>query len=150
VVKAVIIRLVIFNFEFQINLMLSTLIFLFIFVPIIELALLIEVGQYIGTFYSVLLVIATGVVGAFLAKLEGLRVWQALQKDLQQFKMPTDRMIDGVLILIGGAFLLTPGLITDFLGFLLIIPFTRFPVREYLKKRFTRKMKDKIKVIDLS
>jgi len=130
--------------------MLSTLIFLFIFVPIIELALLIEVGQYIGTFYSVLLVIATGVVGAFLAKLEGLRVWQALQKDLQQFKMPTDRMIDGVLILIGGAFLLTPGLITDFLGFLLIIPFTRFPVREYLKKRFTRKMKDKIKVIDLS
>jgi len=130
--------------------MFSTLILLFILVPIIELALLIEGAQYIWTFYTVLLVIVTGVVGAFLAKLEGLRVWQALQKDLQQFKMPTDRIIDGVLILISGAFLLTPGLITDVLGFLLIIPFTRFPVREYLKKRFTRKMKDKIKVIDMS
>lgn len=129
--------------------MLSTLIALFIFVPIIELALLIEVGQYIGTFYTILLVIVTGVIGGFLAKLEGLRVWRALQNDLRQFKMPTDRMIDGALILVGGAFLLTPGIITDILGFLLIIPFTRFPLREYLKKRFTRKMKDNIKVIDM-
>jgi len=130
--------------------MLSTLIILFIFVPIIEIALLIEVGQYIGTINTILLVIITGVLGAILAKLEGLRVWYGLQNDLKQFKMPTDRMVDGVLILIGGAFLLTPGLITDILGFLLIIPFTRFPVREYLKRRFTRKMKDKVKVIDLS
>ena len=121
--------------------MLATLILLFIFVPIIELAVLIEVGQYIGTFYTILLVIVTGVVGAFLAKMEGLRVWHALQKDLKQFKMPTDRMIDGVLILIGGAFLLTPGLITDILGFLLIIPFTRFPIREYVKRRFIKKAK---------
>jgi len=129
--------------------MLATLITLFILVPIIELAVLIEVGQYIGTFYTIMLVIVTGVVGAFLAKMEGLRVWHQLQRDLRELKMPTDRMIDGVLILIGGAFLLTPGLITDVLGFLLIIPFTRFPLREYLKKRFTRKMKDKIKVIDI-
>lgn len=129
--------------------MLSTLIALFIFVPIIELMLLIEVGQYIGTFYTVALVIITGVLGAILAKLEGLRVWHGLQKDLRQFKMPTDRMIDGALILIGGAFLLTPGLITDVLGLLLIIPFTRFPVREYLKRRFTKKMKNNIKVIDM-
>ena len=129
--------------------MLSTLILLFIFVPIIELALLIEVGQYIGTFYTILLVIVTGVVGGFLAKLEGLRVWHALQNDLRQFKMPTDRMIDGALILVGGVFLLTPGIITDVLGFLLIIPFTRFPLREYLKKRFIRKMKNSIKVIDM-
>ena len=129
--------------------MLSTLIILFIFVPIIELTLLIEVGQYIGTFYTIMLVIVTGVVGAFLAKMEGLRVWHQLQNDLKSLKMPTNRIIDGVLILIGGAFLLTPGLITDILGFLLIIPFTRFPVREYLKRRFSRKVKDKIKVIDM-
>ena len=129
--------------------MLSILIILFIFVPIVELALLIEVGQYIGTFYTVMLVIVTGLVGAILAKLEGLRVWHGLQNDLRQFKMPTSRMIDGVLILVGGAFLLTPGLITDVLGFLLIIPFTRFPVREYLKRRFLKKIKDKVKVIDM-
>ena len=130
--------------------MLATLIALFIFVPIIELAVLIEVGQYIGTFYTIMLVIVTGVVGAFFAKMEGLRVWHNLQNDLRQFKMPTDRIVDGALILIGGAFLLTPGLITDILGFILIIPFTRFPIREYLKRRFSQKVKDKVKVIDLS
>lgn len=121
--------------------MLATLLTLFILVPIIELAVLIEVGQYIGTFYTIMLVVVTGVVGAFLAKMEGLRVWHALQKDLRSMKMPTDRMIDGVLILIGGAFLLTPGLVTDILGFLLIIPFTRFPIREYLKRQFIKKTK---------
>ena len=130
--------------------MLPTLIFLFIFVPIIELAILIQVGQYIGTFYTILLVIVTGVVGAFLAKMEGLRVWRQLQNDLRQFKMPTDRLIDGVLILIGGVLLLTPGLMADVFGLLLVIPFTRFGVRQYLKKRFAKKTKEKIKVIDLS
>lgn len=121
--------------------MLSILLILFIFVPLIELALLIEVGQRIGTFYTVLLVIATGVVGAILTKFEGLRIWHQLQKDLKQFKMPTDRIIDGVLILIGGAMLLTPGLITDVLGFLLVIPFSRIIFREILKKKFAKKAK---------
>ncbi|MHA1410808.1 MAG: FxsA family protein [Candidatus Odinarchaeia archaeon] len=124
--------------------MLSILIILFIFVPLIELAILIEVGQHLGTLNTILLVVVTGVVGAILAKLEGLRVWRQLQKDLSELKMPGDRIIDGVLILIGGALLLTPGLITDVLGFLLIIPFSRFPIREILKRRFARKIQNKI------
>lgn len=119
--------------------MLAVLAVLFILVPIIELALLIEVGQSIGTFYTILLVVSTGMVGAFLAKLEGLRVWHQLQTDLQQLKVPTDRIIDGVLILIGGVLLLTPGLITDILGLLLVLPFTRIVFREILKKKFTKK-----------
>ncbi len=130
--------------------MLYFLIILFIVVPIIEIALLIEVGRYVGTFYTIFLIIATGVVGAFLAKLEGLRVWHNLQNDMKQFKMPTNRIIDGVFILIGGVLLLTPGLVTDLIGFILIIPFTRFPIREYLKKRLVKKSKNKIKIIDLS
>jgi len=121
--------------------MLSILILLFIFVPIIELGLLIEIGQYIGTWYTILLVITTGIAGAILTKLEGLRVWHSLQNDLRQFRMPTDRIIDGALILIGGAFLLTPGIITDVLGFLLVIPFTRLIFREILKKNFVKKAK---------
>ena len=76
--------------------MLGKLILLFIFVPIIELALLIQVGQYLGTLNTILLVIITGFAGGFLAKLEGLRVLQNIQKDLLEFKMPADRLIDGV------------------------------------------------------
>lgn len=81
--------------------MLYFLIILFIIVPIIEIALLIEVGRYIGTFYTIFLIITTGIAGAFLVKLEGLRVWHNLQNDMRQFKMPTNRIIDGVFILIG-------------------------------------------------
>ncbi|MAF13613.1 MAG: membrane protein FxsA [Parcubacteria group bacterium] len=133
--------------------MLSTLILLFVAVPIIELYILIEVGQFIGAGYTILLVISTGIVGAILAKFEGLRVWHGLQKDLMSLKMPTNRIVDGVLILIGGVLLLTPGIITDIIGFLLIIPFTRPIIREPLKKHFAKKtkqgVKDRIKVIDV-
>ena len=121
--------------------MLPILIIIFILVPIMEIAVLLEVGQRIGTVYTILLVVVTGVVGAYLAKMEGLRVWYELQKDLQQFKIPTNRIIDGVLILIGGVLLLTPGLITDVLGLLLVLPFTRVFARKILKKKFTQKAK---------
>ena len=120
--------------------MLSILIPLFIIVPLIELAILIEIGQWIGTFYTVLLVVGTGIIGAILAKLEGMRVWHKLQKDLQELKMPTNRIIDGVLILIGSAMLLTPGILTDILGFCLIIPGPRNIIREIIKKRFSKKI----------
>lgn len=133
--------------------MLGKLILLFIFVPVIELALLIQVGQYLGTLNTILLVIITGVVGGILAKLEGLRVMQNIQKDLMELKMPADRLVDGVLVLIGGILLLTPGILTDILGLSLLIPFTRKFFREMVKKKFASKISRKesnIKVIDLN
>lgn len=136
--------------------MLGKLILLFIFVPIIELALLIKIGQYLGTLNTILLVIITGVAGATLAKLEGLRVLSLIQTDLLNSKMPTDRLIDGVLILVGGILLLTPGVITDVIGLLLIIPVTRPIFQKPLKKKFNSKInhqnpvRSQVEVIDIS
>ena len=129
--------------------MFGKFILLFIIVPIIELFLLIEVGKYLGTLNTVLLVVITGIIGGTLAKFEGLRVWRQLQDDLINLKMPTDSMIDGVLVLIGGVMLITPGILTDLFGLFLIIPLTRLPARIYLKKRFAGKTKNNIKVIDI-
>lgn len=115
---------------------LSKLIPLFIIVPLMELALLIQIGRWIGTWEAIGLCIITGILGAFLVQLEGLRIWARLQYELLQFRMPTKEIIDGVLILIGGIVLLTPGVITDLIGFSMLLPFTRPLYRNYLKKKF--------------
>jgi len=130
--------------------MFSTLALLFIVVPMLELYLLIKIGSYLGSFNTIALVIITGVIGAFLAKLEGLRLLHAIQKDLSEMKMPGDKLIDGLLILVGGVMLLTPGVLTDLLGILLIIPFTRPIFREMAKKKFTSGMKKgSVKIINM-
>jgi UPF0716 protein FxsA len=118
--------------------MLGYLILLFTAVPIIELALLIKVGQYIGVGYTLGVVVITGVVGAYLAKLQGLLTLRRIQDDINQGKMPADRLFDGVLILCSGILLLTPGFITDLIGLMGLIPFTRNLFKQWLK----RKIKD--------
>lgn len=131
--------------------MFGKLFLLFTAVPLIELYLLLTLGQFIGPWYTVLIVITTGLVGALLAKLEGMRVWYQVQQELQQFKMPGDRLIDGVLVLIGGVLLITPGVLTDVLGFSLIIPPSRAVIREIVKKKMGKKVSQKthVKVIDM-
>ena len=119
--------------------MLGYLIGLFIIVPIAELAILIKVGQHIGALNTVSIVIATGVMGALLAKREGTKTLQGIHRDLELGILPGERLLDGFFIFCGGLMLLTPGLITDVLGFLLLIPYTRFYAKEWLKKKF-RKM----------
>ena len=116
--------------------MLGYLILLFIAVPIVELALLIKVGQYIGVFNTIILVIGTGVAGAFLAKREGLKTLYDIQQDLDLGMLPSEHLLDGFFIFCGGLLLLTPGLITDILGFFFLIPYTRSLVKEWLKNRF--------------
>lgn len=125
---------------------------LFILVPMVELALLIEVGRFLGTVNTIILVIVTGVLGAALAKFEGLRVMTDLQKDLMQMKMPADKLIEGVMVLVGGLLLLTPGILTDITGVLLILPISRRIFKEMLKKKFAQKVdaRTHVKVIDLS
>ncbi len=114
--------------------MLIKLILLFTIVPFIELTLLIEIGSYIGTLNTIIIVIVTGIIGAFMARIAGLTVFLKIQENLREGIFPSDELFDGVLILISGAFLLTPGLLTDALGFFLLIPFGRQVVKGWLKE----------------
>jgi UPF0716 protein FxsA len=105
--------------------MVGKLLILFIVVPIIELVLLIEIGRIIGTFYTIGLIFVTGIIGVFLAKTQGFLVLRNIQLSLARGEMPGQHLIDGLLIFAGGLVLLTPGLLTDLLGFSLLFPVTR-------------------------
>jgi UPF0716 protein FxsA len=116
--------------------MFARLLALFICVPLIELMLLIQLGQWVGLGPTIALVVVTGFLGATLARQQGFRVWTKIQMELQAGRMPASDMIDGLLILIGGIVLLTPGLLTDFCGFALMIPQVRRWLKSRLEKRF--------------
>lgn len=118
--------------------MLYYLILLFTVVPVIELALLIRVGQSIGLMNTVTLVIVTGVIGAYMARAEGLRTLINIQNDINSGTMPAERLFDGVLILCGGLLLLTPGLITDAIGFMCLFPMTRTMIKVWLREKAKR------------
>jgi len=120
--------------------MLLKLILIFTIVPFIELSLLIELGSVIGTLPTILVVVITGVIGAFMARIAGLSVLFKIQENLRQGIFPRDEFFDGVLILIGGAFLLTPGLLTDALGFFLLLPPGRSVVKRWLQEILKRRM----------
>lgn len=109
------------------------LIVLFIVVPAIELWGLIAVGRVIGGWSTVALVILTGIVGAWLAKQQGLQVFRLVQLQLSRGQMPTETLMDGVLVLIGGLMLLAPGFFSDVFGLILLIPYTRMIIRHLLK-----------------
>ncbi len=110
----------------------AKLLFLFILVPALELALLIEVGQRIGTLNTLLLIALTGAVGASLARRQGLGVLRRMQAEFDQGRVPSSSIVDGVIILLSGALLITPGLLTDTLGFLCLVPTTRAMIRSLL------------------
>ncbi|TDX51633.1 FxsA family protein [Orenia marismortui] len=114
------------------------LILLFTIIPLIELTLLIKMSYYMGIVYTISLVATTGIIGAFLAKKQGTSVLKEINHSLSQGIMPADRLIDGLLILIGSAFLITPGLLTDLVGFSCIIPFTRKRVKILTKGRLNK------------
>jgi UPF0716 protein FxsA len=112
------------------------LLLLFTVVPLVELFILVKLGSVVGVLPTVALVICTGVLGAWLARQQGLGVLKRLTTDLDQGRLPAEALIDGLLILIAGAVLLTPGLITDGLGFFLLIPQGRAAVRKLVAARF--------------
>lgn len=113
---------------------------LFTLVPVGELWLLIEVGKIIGTWPTVLIVASTGFFGVMLAKSQGLSVIRRLTSDMEMGDLPGEQLLDGACILVGGAFLLTPGLVTDALGFSLLIPFTRSFIKNVVRRYLKRKM----------
>ncbi|MCK5255766.1 MAG: FxsA family protein [Deltaproteobacteria bacterium] len=120
--------------------MLLKLILIFTIVPFIELSLLIEIGARIGTFNTIMLIVITGVIGAFMARIAGLNVLFKIQENLREGVFPRDELFDGILVLIGGVLLLTPGLLTDALGFFLLLPFGQALVRRWLKEIMKRRL----------
>ena len=115
--------------------MLGYLILLFTAVPLVELAILIKIGQYAGVAYTIGIVLLTGIAGAYLAKMQGLITLRRIQEDINQGKMPADKLFDGVLILCSGILLLTPGLLTDIIGFMGLIPLTRNLLKRWIKAK---------------
>lgn len=118
--------------------MFQRLLILFITIPLVEILILIKMGEIFGFWTTVGLVIGTGVLGAYLAKLHGLTIWFDIQRDLNMGVMPTDKMLDGLLVLVGGVVLLTPGLLTDIAGFLLLIPASRTVIKTWVRDRMAR------------
>jgi len=116
--------------------MFGKLLFLFITIPIVELFILIKLGTVIGFWPTIGIVIITGILGASLARLQGFLVFRQIQDELQSGQIPADKMLDGLLIFIGGVVLLTPGLLTDLAGFAMLIPWTRNILKKYLKSKF--------------
>lgn len=112
---------------------------LFVVVPLVELYILIQVGQVIGALWTILLLIAVSVLGSYLIKREGRRAWEALRVALESHKMPARELADGALILIGGTLLLTPGFLSDVVGLFFVLPFTRPVARRVLTQFVTRK-----------
>lgn len=118
----------------------STLLFLFIATPLVELALLLKMSEWLGWVHTVALVIVTGVIGASMARQQGLSLLLKIQGELNQGMLPAPRMIDGLMILAAGLLLITPGLITDAVGFALLVPPIRKGVKRMLKRWFERKI----------
>lgn len=108
----------------------------FTLIPLVEVALLIKIGQNFGALPTILLVIITGGTGVFLAKNQGLFVLGSIQHNLQQGIVPGDALIEGLLVFAGSILLVTPGLLTDLFGFFLLVPVSRIIVRNYLKYKF--------------
>ena len=120
--------------------MLPHLLILFTVLPVVELAILIEIGKAISLGPTLGIIILTGVVGAALARHQGIRTLGRIQSDLAAGAIPTGPMVDGLLILIAGAVLITPGVITDTLGFALLVPFVRRRIRRWLRRYFERRI----------
>src|SRR3954471_2173208 len=116
------------------------LVALFIAVPLGEIYVIIQVGQAIGAWWTILLLVADSIFGSWLIRLEGSRAWRALRDTLDSGRMPAKELADAALILIGGTLMLAPGFVTDAFGILLILPFTRLVARRLLTQVVTRRL----------
>ena len=112
----------------------------FILVPIVEIYVIIQVGQVIGPWWTILLLIADSVFGSWLLRREGSKAWQSLSTALAEGRMPARELADGILIVIGGTLMLTPGFVTDAFGVLAILPFTRPLARRVLARLIARRL----------
>ena len=112
----------------------------FVLVPLVEIWAILQVGQLVGAWWTIVLLVLDSMVGAWLIKREGGRAWQALRQALQNGRMPARELADGALILIGGTLMLSPGFVLDVAGILLILPFTRPVARRLLTSVVERRL----------
>jgi UPF0716 protein FxsA len=111
---------------------------LFVLVPLVELALLVQVGRWIGVLPTIGIVAVTGLLGAWLARSQGVQALSRLQSETAAGRVPAQPFLDGAAILVGGLLLLTPGVLSDLFGFALLLPPTRRPLQRYALDRIVR------------
>ena len=116
------------------------LVLAFVVVPLVEIYVIIQVGQVIGAWWTILLLIADSILGSWLVKREGGRAWRALRTALNEGRMPARELADGMLILVGGTLILSPGFVLDAIGLLCILPLTRPIGRRILSRVISRKL----------
>jgi len=116
-------------------------------VPLAEIALIVAVGKVIGGWQTVALLLVESALGAYLVKREGRRSWQALRLALNTGRMPGREIADAALVLIGGTLLLTPGFLTDIVGFFFILPFTRPITRRWLQGVVERRLAERSGIV---
>ncbi|MFZ5641649.1 MAG: FxsA family protein [Bacillota bacterium] len=116
----------------------SRLLLLFIIVPVTEVIIYTKLGQVIGLWATLAMIFGTGIAGAFLARTQGFQIIRQVRYEMAQGRIPGNEVMEGVLVLAGGLLLLTPGLLTDTAGFLLLLPPTRKLIRELLKKKIRK------------
>lgn len=112
----------------------------FVVVPLVEIWAILQIGRVIGAWWTIALLVADSMLGAWLVKREGGRAWNALRDALRSGRMPSGELADGALILIGGTLMLTPGFVTDAAGILLILPLTRPLARRMLTRVVERRL----------
>jgi UPF0716 protein FxsA len=119
---------------------LPLLILLFILIPIVELAVIIQVGSLIGVWWTIALLIADSILGSLLLRHQGRVSWRRFQATISEGRVPARETIDGAMVIFGGALLLTPGFITDIFGLVFLLPPTRAVLRRLLVARFAHRM----------
>ena len=118
--------------------MLGRFFLLLIGLPLLELYILIKIGSYLGAFKTLALIIISAVLGLLFARFEGLRTLHQIRQSLAQGIVPTEEMLDSVLIFAGGVLFVLPGVLTDIVAVVLLIPFTRTTFKRWLRRRFDR------------
>jgi UPF0716 protein FxsA len=119
---------------------LLALVALFVIVPLAELYVILQVGEAIGAVWTILLLAADSVLGSLLLRSQGRAVWRRFNEAFAEGRMPHREVMDGVLVIFGGAFLITPGFITDVVGLLFLLPPTRALVRRVIMRRLSRRV----------
>jgi UPF0716 protein FxsA len=119
---------------------------LFTLVPFAELVLLIWIGEHTSWLVTLAMIILPGMLGAALARHQGLRCWRAVQEQIARGELPTASLLDGVMILVAAVLLITPGLLTDLTGLMLLVP----PVRRFMQESIARRLRARVVVFSQS
>jgi UPF0716 protein FxsA len=120
--------------------MLLPLVLLFIAVPIVEIYVIIQVGQAIGALWTILVLVADSILGSMLMRAQGRAAWRRFNEAVAAGRVPAREVLDGVLVIFGGALLLTPGFVTDAFGLAFLLPPTRAVIRRLLARRFAGRL----------